>query len=41
MAKLSLIVPVFNEQDTVNLFYDAIEEEHKNFADYELEVSWF
>ena len=40
MAKLSLIVPVFNEQDTVKLFYDAIEEEHKNFADYELEY-WF
>lgn len=40
MNKLSLIVPVFNEQDTVESFYSAIEKEHKNFLEYELEY-WF
>lgn len=40
MAKLSLIVPVFNEQDTINLFYNVVEEEHRNFSEYELEY-WF
>ncbi|MGK4144386.1 glycosyltransferase family 2 protein [Weissella paramesenteroides] len=40
MNKLSLIVPVFNEQDTVEMFYSAIEKEHKNFLEYELEY-WF
>ncbi|MGV3185173.1 glycosyltransferase family 2 protein [Weissella paramesenteroides] len=40
MAKLSLVVPVYNEQDTVALFYDAIEKERKNFSNYELEY-WY
>lgn len=40
MAKLSLVVPVYNEQDTVALFYDAIEQERKNFSNYELEY-WY
>lgn len=40
MSKLSIIVPVFNEEETVVIFYDAIELERKNFADYDIEY-WY
>ncbi|SCB78260.1 glycosyltransferase family 2 protein [Weissella bombi] len=40
MSKLSLVVPVFNEQDTVELFYNALEAEHQNFLEYDLEY-WY
>jgi len=40
MPKLSIVVPVFNEEETVALFYKAIEAEHKNFSDYDLEY-WY
>lgn len=40
MSKLSLVVPVFNEQDTVELFYKALEAEHQNFSEYDLEY-WY
>ena len=32
MSKLSIIVPVFNEEETVAIFYDAIELERKKFC---------
>lgn len=40
MSKLSIIVPVFNEEETVAIFYDAIELERKNFAEYDIEY-WY
>ncbi|KRN76826.1 glycosyltransferase family 2 protein [Weissella minor] len=40
MAKLSIIVPVFNEEETVPVFYDALEAVHQNLLDYEFEY-WF
>ena len=40
MSKLSIIVPVFNEEETVAIFFDAIELERKNFAEYDIEY-WY
>ncbi len=40
MSKLSIIVPVFNEEETVAIFYNAIELERKNFAEYDIEY-WY
>jgi len=40
MPKLSIIVPVLNEQETVPLFFEALEKVHAQIADYELEY-WF
>ncbi|MDR3240922.1 MAG: glycosyltransferase family 2 protein [Lactobacillaceae bacterium] len=40
MPKLSIIVPVLNEQETVPLFFEALEKVHAQIADYALEY-WF
>ncbi|MBS0950180.1 glycosyltransferase family 2 protein [Weissella minor] len=40
MTKLSIIVPVFNEEETVPIFYKALEEVHQDLLDYEFEY-WF
>lgn len=33
--KISLVVPVFNEEETINIFYDAVRE---TLTDYEMEI---
>ncbi|MBM7543999.1 glycosyltransferase involved in cell wall biosynthesis [Weissella beninensis] len=38
--KLSIIVPSYNEEETIMLFYDALEEVHKSLTDIEYEY-WF
>lgn len=38
--KLSIIVPVYNEEETVNLFYDAVQEVQSDLPDIEYEY-WF
>lgn len=38
--KLSIIVPVYNEEETVDLFYAAVEEVHDKLSDIEFEY-WF
>ncbi|MBD1491005.1 glycosyltransferase [Weissella confusa] len=40
MPKLSIVVPVFNEEETVPLFHEALEKVHQEVADYEFEY-WF
>lgn len=38
--KLSIIVPSYNEEETVNIFYEAMEEVHKSLTDIDYEY-WF
>lgn len=38
MKKISVIVPCYNEEDTIEAFYEAITEFWKNMSQYELEV---
>ncbi|MCM0598679.1 glycosyltransferase [Periweissella fabalis] len=40
MLRLSIIVPVYNEEETVALFYDAVEAVHSELTDIEYEY-WF
>ena len=40
MKRLSIVVPVFNEADTVTLFYEAVEKIRHGLADYQIEY-WF
>ncbi|MCT0025092.1 glycosyltransferase family 2 protein [Weissella confusa] len=40
MPKLSIVVPVFNEEETVPLFHESLEKVHQEVADYEFEY-WF
>lgn len=40
MPKLSIVVPVFNEEETVPLFHEALEKVHQEVANYEFEY-WF
>ena len=40
MSKLSIIVPVFNEEETVPIFYDALEKVHTQVPEYDFEY-WF
>lgn len=40
MKKLSIVVPVFNEADTVTLFYEAVEKIRHGLSDYQIEY-WF
>ncbi|QIL49956.1 glycosyltransferase family 2 protein [Weissella coleopterorum] len=40
MAKLSIIVPVYNEQEAIPYFFDALELIHTNLSEYDFEY-WF
>ncbi|MBM7617030.1 glycosyltransferase involved in cell wall biosynthesis [Weissella uvarum] len=40
MSKLSIVVPVFNEEEAIPIFFQAIERVHQNLSEYDFEY-WF